>query len=108
MLGLNLANEMWAFPFSALVTAIQKKFQMKLAEKHQKHSLWGTIQYWEPKRIGQQKVGSKIFFIVSETLIKTWENINMEIDQKCYENVFSPLFLWNEMVCNNSHIFFTE
>ena len=33
---------------------------MKVAEKHQKHSLWWTIQFWEIKRIaGPAKFGSK-------------------------------------------------
>ncbi len=32
---------------------IQKKFRMKIADKHQKHSLWEAIQYWEPRDTGE-------------------------------------------------------
>ena len=58
---------------------------MKVAEKHQKHSLWWTIQHWEPKRISQQSLIRSLFCSVSKLCIKTrhdWENFNMAIDQK--------------------------
>ncbi len=86
--------KIWAWLWLQL---IWKKLRMKVAEKHQKHvhvSLWGAIQYREPKRINKQSLVRSLFCSVIENIM--W--LNMAIDRKCYENYFSRLFLWNEIV----------
>ncbi len=90
----------WSFGLW-LQRLIRKKFRMKVAEKHLKHSLWIAIQHWKSKITGKQSLVRSLFCSVSENINQTrhdWENFNMAIDQKRYENIFSLLFLWNEMV----------
>ena len=87
--------------FGLWLQLIRKKFWMKAAEKHLKHSLWIAIQHWEPKIIGKQSLVRSYFAVSAKTSIKTrrdWDNFNMAIDQKRFVNVFSLVFLWNEMV----------
>ncbi len=87
----------------ALVTAFSKEISNESCREASK----ALVRTEEPFSIESlkelaSKVWFEVYFAVSaKTSIKSrrdWENFNMVIDQKRYENYLSLLFLWDEMV----------
>ena len=99
-------HEMRVFSFnfcwSFWLQHIRKKFWMKVAEKHQKHSLWWAIQYWELSSIVCMVRTSLFYTLKLKTSIKSRRDLNNymygEWPKTIQKNVFSLLFLRNEMV----------
>ncbi len=94
--------KMWAFPFSyCWKTAYLKKIFNETCREALKTLDMKNHSVLRALKNRQAKFGSKWFCSVSKNINQTrrdWDNFNMAIDQKWFVNVFSLVFLWNEMV----------